>query len=143
MIRECVVVAPFPLIVGLSWAGEVACDALPADSFSRMECERNQRRLGEQKQDRGTVLEGPAQTGRESGRSPVLAQDPFPPLRYAGEEPLMTICMMSGAIIRADKTWIEGDRLFYWSRAVQGSVPLIPLGFIPSGLPRSEDGRDS
>ena len=58
-----------------------------------------------------------------------------PPFRKQGAEPLITVFLTSGSTILVDKTWVKGDRLFYFSRGVRGSVPLMDVN-------RLEDLRD-
>jgi hypothetical protein len=100
------------------------CAALPSDSLFQAECEYNKKRPPAPR-----AL--PAQINTAPGARPLVSTRPrpravaeAPPSRRQGAEPLMTIFLVSGSTIRADRTWVRGDRLFYISRDVGGSVAL-------------------
>lgn len=124
--------ALFILVVfgGLLWIESsigADCSALPEDSISRAECERQQRNLGEGQQDRSYDFTGPTSQVGGDRLSNLFVNDPSPPARRPGAEPLVTIILRSRSTTRVDKTWVKGDRLFYWSRGVRGSFRLADV----------------
>ena len=113
-------------LMGLLWAGMslgADCTALPSDSIFRLECERSRKGLETPKDLQAQLMSAPASQQGQQARHRPWAED-APPIRKPGAEPLITIFLVSGSTIRADKTWAKGDRLFYFSRGERGSVPL-------------------
>jgi hypothetical protein len=100
------------------------CAALPSDSLLQVECEYIKKRLAAPRALPAQVLAAPESPQVIGTRSRPRAVEEAPPLRRQGAEPLMTIFLVSGSTIRADRTWVRGDRLFYISRDVGGSVAL-------------------
>jgi len=112
------------LQAGLSLGAD--CAALPSDSISRVECERSQNRLAAPRGLPAQVIGGPGSQQGGGGRYHPWAQE-APPFRTQGADPLITVFLVSGSTIRVDKTWVKGDRLFYFSRGLRGSVPLMDV----------------
>jgi hypothetical protein len=99
-----------------------------------MECERNQNRLTATREAPAQLISASVPRQGEPGQYRPWAED-APPFRKQGAEPLLTVFLWSGSTIRADKTWVKEDRLFYFSRGVKGSVPVLEVN-------RLEDLRD-
>jgi hypothetical protein len=103
------------------------CAAIPGDSPFRVECDRSQGNLTAPNRLPGQLIGGPgSQQGGGTRYHPWAAAE-APPFRKQGAEPLITVFLTSGSTIRVDKTWVKGDRLFYFSRGVRGSVPLMDV----------------
>jgi hypothetical protein len=113
------------LQAGASLAAD--CAAISADSLLRAECERSQKGLVARGELPVQVMGERGSQQAEAGRDHPWARVDTPPLRKQGAEPLITVFLTSGSTIRVDKTWVRGDRLFYFSRGVGGSVPLIAV----------------
>ena len=103
------------------------CAATSADSPIRTECERSQKGLAARGKVPAQVIGGPGSQQGQVGRDRPWAGGDAPPFRKQGAEPLITVYLTSGSTIRVDKTWVKGDRLFYFSRGVGGSVPLMDV----------------
>jgi len=103
------------------------CAATSADSPLRTECERSQKALTARGKVPAQVIGGPGSQQGQVGRDRPWAGGDAPPFRKQGAEPLITVYLTSGSTIRVDKTWVKGDRLFYFSRGVGGSVPLMDV----------------
>ena len=112
------------LQAGLSLGAD--CATLPSDSISRLECQRSQTRLEAPKGLPTQLVGRPGSQQGGGGRSHPWAQE-APPFRTQGADPLITVFLVSGSTIRVDKTWVRGDRLFYFTRGVRGSVPLTDV----------------
>ena len=125
-------------LVGVLQAGVslgADCAAIAADSPLRTECERSQKGLAAPGKLPAQVIGEPGSPQGEVGRGRPWARGDEPPFRKQGAEPLITVYLTSGSTILVDKTWVKGDRLFYFSRGVRGSVPLMDVN-------RLEDLRD-
>ena len=103
------------------------CAAISNDSLSRVECDRSQGNLTAPNRLPAQLIGGPGSQQGEAGRDRPWARGDTPPFRKQGAEPLITVFLTSGSTIRVDKTWVKGDRLFYFSRGVRGSVPLMDV----------------
>ena len=117
-------------LVGVLQAGVsvgAECAAISADSPFRTECERGQKALAARGKLPAQVIGGAGSQQEEVGRDRQWARGDAPPFRKQGAEPLITIYLTSGSTILVDKTWVRGDRLFYFSRGVRGSVPLMDV----------------
>jgi hypothetical protein len=99
------------------------CGALPSDSLFQVECKYIKQRVAASKALPAQVIAAPESPPVVSTRPRPRAVE-APPLRRQGDEPLMTIFLLSGSTIRVDRTWVRGDRLFYISRDVGGSIAL-------------------
>ena len=119
------------LLSGLVWTGSsnaADCTLLPENSFARGECEHVQRKAAGKDPDRTFNLSNPPAAKDAGGKlSGMFANDASPPVRFKGAEPAVTVVLQSGSTTRADKTWVEGDRLWYWSRGVKGSFRLVDV----------------
>jgi hypothetical protein len=118
------------ICIGLLWTESsigADCTAIPEDSISRAECERQQQKLGDKQQDRSYDFTGPTAQKGGDRLTNLFLNDSSPPARKRGAEPLVTIILRSRSTTRVDKTWVEGDRLFYWSRGVRGSYRLADV----------------
>ncbi len=118
------------ILIGLLWAESsigADCSALPEGSISRTECEQQQRKLGENQQNRSYDFTGPTSQKGSDRLANLFVNDSSPPARKRGAEPLVTIILRSRSTTRVDKTWVEGDRLYYWSRGVRGSYRLVDV----------------
>jgi hypothetical protein len=117
------------IFTGLVWTESsigADCSALPEGSISRTECEQQQHKLGENQQNRTYDFTGTSQQGSDRLAN-LFVNDSSPPARKRGAEPLVTIILRSRSTTRVDKTWVEGDRLYYWSRGVRGSYRLVDV----------------
>ena len=119
------------LLAGLVWTGSsngADCTALPQNSIARIECERVQTKAAGKDPDRTFNLSNPPAAKDAGGKlSGMFVNDASPPVRFKGAEPAVTIFLRSGSTTRVDKTWVEGDRLWYWSRGVKGSFLLVDV----------------
>lgn len=128
MKRMHIVSVCFLGLLGADLSSGADCAAFPQDSTSQMECERIQKRLTEPQGNPVQVIGEIRSHGSQGGGSRGagrLAGAQAPTFREPGAEPLLTIVLASGSTIRADTTWVEGDRLFFFSRGVKGSVRLV------------------
>ncbi len=114
-------------VVGLLQAGPslgADCAALPSESLLQVECEYIKKSIAVPKVLPAQVIAAPESPRVVSTRSRPRAVEEAPLLRRQGDEPLITIFLVSGSTIRVDRTWVRGDHLFYTSRGVGGSVAL-------------------
>jgi hypothetical protein len=100
------------------------CAALPSDSLLQVECEYIKHKIAASKALPAQIIVAPESPRVVSTRSRPRAVEEAPQLRRQGDEPLITIFLVSGSTIRADRTWVRGDHLLYTSRGVGGSVAL-------------------
>jgi hypothetical protein len=82
--------ASLVVLCSTAWAGEVACDNLPADSFSRIECERNAARV--------KALPAPDATPAQVPQKSELDQ-------ICGPRPVATTTSSSYAERKAEADW--------------------------------------
>jgi hypothetical protein len=62
-------------------------------------------------------------------------------MAFPAEEPPFTIRMMSGSSIAADKTWVDGERLFYERRGFPGNVRLVDVSWVTDPATEAARGK--
>ncbi len=133
-------------LVGVLQAGVslgVDCTAIPSNSLLQLECEYVKKRLAAPRALPAQIIAAPESPQVVGARARPRAVQDAPPVRRRGDEPLMTIFLVSGSTIRVDRTWARGDHLYYTSRGVGGSVALRDVNRVEDLMAkvRTRDGR--